>query len=210
MMPKRNYEAEMQEILKQKKPSLLLHACCAPCSSACLEKIAEKAEIKLYFYNPNIIPETEYQYRLSELKRFVQEFPPALGIEVIEGDYEPEKFLAFAQEFPDEPERGIRCQKCIAMRLEKTAEKALALKAEYFATTLTLSPHKDALFINTAGFQIAEERGVSWLPTDFKKKEGYKRSIELSREYCLYRQDFCGCPFSKKNREIEKQQKQTP
>ncbi len=209
-MIKPNYELQMQEILNQQKPSLLLHACCAPCSSACLEKIAKKAEIKIFFYNPNIIPEQEYAYRLSELKRFVQAFPPASGIEVIEGDYEPEKFLAFAQEFPDEPERGIRCQKCIAMRLEKTAQKAKELHTDYFATTLTLSPHKDALYINTAGFEIAEQSGVFWLPTDFKKKEGYKRSIELSREYCLYRQDFCGCPFSKKNREAEKIQKQTP
>ncbi len=209
-MQKRNYELEMQEILKNQKPRLLLHACCAPCSSACLEKIAEKADIQIYFYNPNIIPEQEYQYRLAELKRFVSKFPPAAEIEVLEGEYEPEKFLAFAQEFPDEPERGIRCQKCIAMRLERTARKALEVKADYFATTLTLSPHKDAPFINTAGFRIAEETGISWLPTDFKKKEGYKRSIELSREYCLYRQDFCGCPFSKKNREAEKLQKQTP
>jgi len=212
-MMKINYDLQMQEILKQhseQKLKLLLHACCAPCSSACLERIAEKTEIKLYFYNPNILPEKEYQYRLSELKRFVSEFPKASEIEVLEGDYEPEKFLVFAEELADEPERGKRCQKCIAMRLRKTAEKALELKADYFATTLTLSPHKDVNFINEAGFKIAEETGVKWFPTDFKKKEGYKRSIELSREYCLYRQDYCGCPFSKRNRELEKLQKETP
>ncbi|MBR4319930.1 MAG: epoxyqueuosine reductase QueH [Oscillospiraceae bacterium] len=210
---KLNYELQMQEIFTQhteQKLKLLLHACCAPCSSACLEKIAEKAEITLYFYNPNILPEQEYQYRLSELKRFVSEFPQASGIEVIEGEYEPEKFLAFAAELADEPERGKRCQKCIAMRLRKTAEQALTLKADYFATTLTLSPHKDVNFINEAGYCIEAEFGVKWLPTDFKKKEGYKRSIVLSREYCLYRQDYCGCPFSKKNRELEKLQKETP
>ena len=210
---KQNYELQMLEIFQQhseQKLKLLLHVCCAPCSSACLEKIAEKAEIKLYFYNPNILPEQEYQYRLSELKRFVAEFPKASGIEILQGEYEPEKFLAFAQEFPDEPERGIRCQKCIAMRLKKTAEQAKALHYDYFATTLTLSPHKDVNFINQVGFEIAEISGVKWLPTDFKKKEGYKRSIELSREYCLYRQDYCGCPFSKKNRELEKLKKQLP
>ena len=196
-MQKRNYEREMQEILKDKKPEVLLHVCCAPCSSACIERLAERAEIRLYFYNPNIIPEQEYQHRISELRRFVSEFPSAGGIEILEGDYEPEKFLKFAQEMADEPERGKRCQKCIAMRLEKTAEKAKELESEYFATTLTLSPHKDCEYINTAGFSIGEEKGISWLPTDFKKKEGYKRSIELSREYCLYRQNFCGCPFSK-------------
>ena len=212
-MMKVNYDLQMQEILNQhseQKLKLLLHACCAPCSSACLERIAEKTEIKLYFYNPNILPEKEYQYRLSELKRFASEFPKASEIEVLEGDYEPEKFLAFAEELADAPERGKRCQKCIAMRLKKTAERALELKADYFATTLTLSPHKDVNFINEAGFEIAEASGVKWLPTDFKKKEGYKRSIELSREYCLYRQDYCGCPFSKRNRELEKLQKETP
>ena len=208
-MQKPNYENHMQEILthQEKKPSVLLHACCAPCSSACLEKLAEKAEITLYFYNPNILPEQEYQYRLSELKRFVQEFPPAKGVQVIEGDYEPEKFLEFAKKMPDEPERGKRCQKCIAMRLQKTAEKALDLQADYFATTLTLSPHKDMLFINQEGFAIQETTGMKWLPSDFKKKGGYQRSIQLSHEYCLYRQDFCGCPFSKKQREQEKQNK---
>lgn len=199
-MQKRNYEKEMQEILKEKKPGILLHVCCAPCSSACLERLAERAEIKLYFYNPNIQPEEEYQYRLSELKRFVNEFPPAMGIEILEGEYEPERFQEFARRLADEPERGERCRKCIGMRLEKTAEKAIELKAEYYATTLTVSPHKDSEYINTAGYAIGEEKGIAWLPTDFKKREGYKRSIELSREYCLYRQDFCGCPYSRKNK----------
>lgn len=212
-MIKPNYELQMLEILnrhQEQKLKILLHVCCAPCSSACLEKIAQKAEIKLYFYNPNILPEKEYAYRLSELQRFVKAFPPAQGIEVLEGAYEPEKFLVFAEELADEPERGKRCQKCIAMRLRETAQKALALKADYFATTLTLSPHKDVYFINQAGFAIAEESAVKWLPTDFKKKNGYQRSIALSHEYCLYRQDYCGCPFSKKNRELEKYRKETP
>lgn len=204
-MQKRNYEAEMQEKLKQKKSSVLLHVCCAPCSSAVLERLAGQADILIYFYNPNIIPEAEYQYRLSELKRFVQAFPSAQGIEILEGEYEPERFLTFAEELADEPERGKRCQKCIAMRLEETAEKAVSLGTDYFATTLTLSPHKDAEYINSTGFAIAEEKSVAWLPSDFKKKEGYKRSIVLSHEYCLYRQDYCGCPFSRRQREEKKQ-----
>ncbi|MDE6707307.1 MAG: epoxyqueuosine reductase QueH [Oscillospiraceae bacterium] len=197
-MQKLNYDLEMQEILAIKKSSVLLHACCAPCSSAVLERISSQADLTIYFYNPNIIPETEYNYRLQELKRLVREMPSAQGIEILEGNYEPEKFLAFAEALANEPERGKRCQKCIALRLEETAKLADNLGADYFATTLTLSPHKDAFFINTAGFAIAENFHVNWLPSDFKKKEGYKRSILLSHEYCLYRQDFCGCPFSKK------------
>ncbi|MBD5143419.1 MAG: epoxyqueuosine reductase QueH [Ruminococcus sp.] len=197
-MQKLNYDSEMQKILAMTKPSVLLHACCAPCSSAVLERISSQADLTIYFYNPNIIPESEYNYRLQELKRLVQEMPSAQGIEILEGNYEPEKFLAFAEALANEPERGKRCQKCIALRLEETAKLADNLGADYFATTLTLSPHKDAFFINTAGFAIAENFHVNWLPSDFKKKEGYKRSILLSHEYCLYRQDFCGCPFSKK------------
>lgn len=197
-MQKLNYDLEMQEILAIKKSSVLLHACCAPCSSAVLERISSQADLTIYFYNPNIIPETEYNYRLQELKRLVREMPSAQGIEILEGNYEPEKFLAFAEALANEPERGKRCQKCIALRLEETAKLADNLGADYFATTLTLSPHKDTFFINTAGFAIAENFHVNWLPSDFKKKEGYKRSILLSHEYCLYRQDFCGCPFSKK------------
>ena len=209
-MPKPNYDLEMRNILDRERPAVLLHACCAPCSSACLERLDEKADISIFFYNPNIIPEEEYQYRLSELKRLTEEMPLSQRIEIIEGAYEPERFLSFAKDMADEPERGKRCQKCIAMRLEETAMKAQELQIEYFASTLTLSPHKDMLFINQAGFEIAEHHAVKWLPSDFKKKEGYKRSIELSHEYCLYRQDFCGCPFSRINKEREKEKKQTP
>lgn len=204
-MQKINYDLEMQKILTITKPSVLLHACCAPCSSAVLERLSGQADLTIFFYNPNIIPETEYQYRLQELQRLVQEMPSAQGITVLEGNYEPDKFLAFAEVLASEPERGKRCQKCIALRLEETAKQADALGADYFATTLTLSPHKDALFINTAGFAIAEDSNAKWLPSDFKKKGGYQRSIQLSHEYCLYRQDFCGCPFSRKQREQQKQ-----
>ncbi|MBQ8927675.1 MAG: epoxyqueuosine reductase QueH [Oscillospiraceae bacterium] len=205
MTQKRNYERDMQEILHAAAtpPHVLLHACCAPCSSAVLERLCSSARLTLYFYNPNILPEEEYRYRLAELRRLITEMPLPAPVELLEGPYEPERFLAFARELADAPERGERCRLCIRMRLENTTRAALALHADYFATTLTLSPHKDAPFINEAGFAIAAETGIPWLPSDFKKREGYKRSIELSRTYCLYRQDFCGCPFSKAQRHPE-------
>lgn len=208
MMQKRNYDTEMQNVLKQHTPDVLLHVCCAPCCSAVLERLAEEVNLTLFFYNPNIIPESEYIYRLSELKRLLQEMQLSDKIQILEGDYEPEKFLAFAQEMADEPERGKRCQKCIGMRLEQTAAKAQALGLSYFTTTLTISPHKDAEFINTAGFAIAEDMSCQWLPSDFKKKAGYQRSVALSAIYSLYRQNFCGCPFSRRNAEEKKKMEQ--
>ena len=203
MQTKRNYQREMETLLhaSDTPAHVLLHACCAPCSSACLERLAPDAGITLFFYNPNILPEEEYRYRLTELQRLVREMPLPAAFPVIEGNYDPERFLAFAKEMADEPERGARCQKCIRMRLTEAAKTAKAVGADYFATTLTLSPHKDAIFINTCGEEIAAEYGIAWLPTDFKKKEGYKRSIQLSAEYGLYRQNFCGCPFSRRDKE---------
>jgi len=196
LMVKRNFQREMEQILAVRKPRVLLHACCAPCSSAVLERLVAQAEITLFFYNPNILPEEEYRYRLTELKRLLQEMPLPGEIGLMEGTYEPEAFLAFAEALADEPERGERCKKCIRMRLEAAARAAREIGADYFATTLTVSPHKDAVFINECGFAVAEAYGIAWLPSDFKKKEGYKRSIQLSHEYDLYRQNFCGCPFS--------------
>ena len=203
MNAKRNYQREMETILHASATPahILLHSCCAPCSSACLERLAPDAEITLFFYNPNILPEAEYQYRLDELKRLVREMPLPAEVPVIEGAYDPERFLAFAKDMADEPERGARCRKCIRMRLEEAAKAAKEAGADFFATTLTLSPHKDAVFINECGEAVAAEYGIAWLPTDFKKKEGYKRSIQLSAEYGLYRQDFCGCPFSRRDKE---------
>ena len=178
---------------------VLLHSCCAPCSSACLERLAGNAGITLFFYNPNIIPEAEYRFRLQELYRLVKEMPLPASVNILEGKYEPERFLAFARALADAPERGERCRKCIRLRLEEAAKTAKAVGADYFSTTLTLSPHKDAVFINTCGEELAEIYQIPWLPTDFKKKDGYKRSIQLSAEYCLYRQNFCGCPFSRRD-----------
>lgn len=197
-MPKRNYQLEMEQILEIcPRPRILLHACCAPCSSAVLERLASISDITLFFYNPNILPEAEYTQRLHELKRLLKEMPLPTEIPVIEGKYEPERFLAFAKELANAPERGERCQKCIRLRLEEAAKTAKRIGADFFATTLTVSPHKDAPFINRTGFSVAQEHGIPYLPSDFKKKDGYKRSIELSAKYDLYRQNFCGCAYSR-------------
>ena len=183
MAPKRNYQLEMEQLLRETpQPHVLLHACCAPCSSACLERLSPDAQISLFFYNPNILPEAEYQYRLQELRRLVQEMPLPQTIPVLEGIYDPDTFLAFAKALAEEPERGIRCQNCIRLRLTAAAAAAKKAGADYFATTLTLSPHKDAVFINTCGEEIAKASGIRWLPTDFKKKGGYQRSIQLSAQ----------------------------
>ncbi len=200
MSVRRNYQLEMEQLLHASATPahVLLHSCCAPCSSACLERLAPDAGITLFFYNPNIIPEAEHDYRLDELRRLVNEMPLPQKPDIIEGDYEPERFLAFAREMADEPERGARCRECIRLRLEETAKTAKRIGADYFATTLTLSPHKDCVFINECGEELAAKYDIAWLPTDFKKKEGYKRSIELSKQYDLYRQNFCGCPFSRR------------
>ena len=197
--PKPNYQREMEALLHahpRGDAHVLLHACCAPCSSAVLERLVPEAEVTIYFYDPNILPEEEYRFRLQELRRLLGEMPLPRKVELIEGPYEPERFLAFARDLADEPERGERCRRCIRLRLEETARVAYDMHCDYFATTLTVSPHKDAAFINEAGFAVAQEAGVPWLPSDFKKKDGYKRSIALSAEYCLYRQNYCGCPFS--------------
>ncbi len=199
--PKRNEQIEMEKCLaSHPRMHILLHSCCAPCSSAVLERlcaIENVGRITIYFYNPNIIPENEYTYRLEELQRLLVEMPLAKDIVLLPGDYQPEEFLTLAKGLEHLPERGVRCQKCIHLRLSMAARKAQEIGADCFCTTLTVSPHKDSVFINTDGRAIAEELSILYLPSDFKKKEGYKRSIALSNEYELYRQAFCGCPFSK-------------
>lgn len=203
-MPKVNYGAMLDRKLAElaengEKPSLLLHACCAPCSSYVLGYLHERFEITLYFCNPNIAPEEEYNYRCSELKRLVSEM--GLNVEIIEEDYNSEPFYELARGLENLPERGERCRKCIGYRLKMAGAKAAELHADYFTTTLTISPHKDCTFINECGAEASAECGVEYLFSDFKKHEGYKRSIELSREYNLYRQDYCGCVYSKRARE---------
>ena len=198
-----NYSLKTEEIIKNNKreqvmPSLLLHACCAPCSSACLEYLNGNFDMTVFYYNPNISPESEFKKRLGEEKRLVSEMPLSKEIKVLEGEYNYGDFLEAVQGLEDVPEGGERCFKCYRLRLEKTAKLAKELGFDYFCTTLSISPLKNSQKINEIGEAVAEKYGVRWLPSDFKKKEGYKRSIELSKQYGLYRQNFCGCVFSKK------------
>lgn len=202
-MNKINYSLETEKIIKSNKreqamPSLLLHACCAPCSSACLEYLYQHFNITIFYYNPNISPKAEFDKRLLEEKRLISEMLPNEDIEVLEGEYNYDEFLEIAKGLEDVPEGGERCFKCYRLRLEETARLASAQGFDYFCTTLSISPLKNAQKINEIGFEVAEKYGIEWLPSDFKKKEGYKRSIELSKQYNLYRQNFCGCVFSKK------------
>ena len=199
----RNYQKEMEKIIERlsgEKKSLLLHSCCAPCSSAVLEKLQEIFEITVFFYNPNISEAEEYRKRVEEQKRLIFEFNqknPVCPIQIVEGNYKPQEFYAIAKGLENCPEGGERCFKCYGLRLEKTAQLAKEGGYDYFTTTLTISPLKNAAKLNEIGEQMAEKYETSFLPSDFKKKEGYKRSIELSKEYDLYRQNFCGCAFSK-------------
>lgn len=181
------------------KPRLLLHACCAPCSSHTLLFLYEHFEITIYFCNPNIAPEDEYNYRKSELKRLIAEL--GLSVKMIDEDYDSAPFYELSKGLEHLPERGERCQRCIEYRLRKTAEKALEAGADYFTTTLTISPHKDCQYINECGKKLSEEYGVPYLFSDFKKHDGYKHSIELSKKYGLYRQNYCGCIYSKRSAE---------
>lgn len=203
-MQKVNYGRILDEKLAQlkasgEKPALLLHACCAPCSSHTLLFLCDYFRITLYFFNPNIAPESEYIYRKEELIRLVKEL--GLDVEIISEDYDSSPFYELAKGLEDLPERGERCKKCIGYRLRKTAETAKKLGCDYFTTTLTISPHKDCEFINRYGGQLAEEMGIAYLFSDFKKHDGYKHSIQLSKEYNLYRQDYCGCVYSRRARE---------
>ena len=198
-MNKLNFQALTDreiEKLKGRKASLLLHACCAPCSTASLEYLVKYFDITLFFYNPNISSEEEFKKRLNELKRFTEECPFAKGIKIISPEYNHLEFLNVVTGLENAKEGGARCEKCFRLRLNKTAEQAEKSGFEYFATTLTISPLKNAEKINLCGEDAAVAGNVLYLPTDLKKRERYKRSIELSSEYGLYRQSFCGCEFS--------------
>lgn len=189
------------------KEKLLLHVCCAPCSSHVLELLHNEFDITILFYNPNITDENEYSKRISELERFVKEAEFAHGIQIIKGEYKPEDFFDLAKGLEDEPERGRRCYKCYEKRLEYSAKYARDYGFDLFTTTLSISPHKNAKWLNEIGEKMGKKYGVSHLYSDFKKKNGYARSIELSKEYNLYRQDYCGCVFSRKEAEERKKQK---
>ena len=199
-----NYDFEMEEQIKsiEEGTKLLLHACCAPCSSAVLERLGDFFEISIFYYNPNITEEEEYQKRILEVKKFISCIHPKYKISVIEGNYEPEIFFNMAKGLEYEPERGKRCYKCYELRLEETARVAEVLGFNYFCTTLTLSPHKNSNWINEIGEALNRKYNTNYLYSDFKKKNGYKRSIELSKQYHLYRQDYCGCIYSKREKRL--------
>ena len=204
MVNKRNYQRELDDILKQvgkneEKPVLLLHSCCGPCSSYVLEYLTQYFYIKLFFYNPNIQPSEEYDKRLEEQKKIIERMKLEDHVELIEGEYNPSDFFNAIKGLESEPEGGKRCEVCIKMRMTEAVKAAKLYNADFFATTLTVSPHKNAPYINTTGEKIAEEYGTAYLISDFKKKNGYKRSIELCREYDIYRQNYCGCVFSNTN-----------
>lgn len=208
-MNKRQFSKEMDEIIASFEgsiPSLLLHACCAPCSSACLERLAFSFEITVFYYNPNITSKDEYQKRVDEEERFINEFnnnhanaSGFIPVKFIEGRYDPEKFYDISKGLESCPEGGERCFRCYALRLDESAKAAKEGNYDYFTTTLTISPLKNADKLNEIGEQLAVKHNTRFLPSDFKKKDGYKRSIELSKEYDLYRQNYCGCEFSKNN-----------
>ncbi len=229
----RNYGKELDKIIAKWKEAdeaegkigktpgrkLLLHSCCAPCSSYVLEYLREYFHITVFYYNPNITEDEEYRKRVEEQKRLIEEYNrqveeadfkdmhstvKARRIEVIEGDYEPDCFYGAAKGLEKCPEGGERCFKCYGLRLEKTAKLAAEQGFDCFTTTLTISPLKNAYQLNEIGEGLGEKYGVFFLPSDFKKKDGYKRSIELSKQFGLYRQNYCGCIYSKLNGELVK------
>ena len=201
-----NYQKELEKIIEQMPkeggsvPTLFLHSCCAPCSSYVLEYLCQYFHITVFYYNPNISYEEEYQKRVEEQKRLIDAYNHegrGYPISVVEGEYKPQAFFEMAKGLEQCPEGGERCFKCYEMRLRETARLGKKGGYDYFTTTLTISPLKNAAKLNEIGMALGEEYDVAWLPSDFKKKEGYKRSIELSKEYDLYRQDYCGCVYSK-------------
>ena len=202
--PKRNYQRELDELIAtldgKAPPRLLLHGCCAPCSSYVLEYLARYFEITLYYYNPNISPREEYEKRLGEVRRLVSELPLVHPVAVVDGPWDQAAFLDVSRGLEEEPEGGERCLKCYELRLLAAATVAKEGDYDFFATTLSISPHKRADKLNEIGERVGREIGVRHLPADFKKKGGYARSIELSRELGLYRQDYCGCAFSRRQK----------
>jgi predicted adenine nucleotide alpha hydrolase (AANH) superfamily ATPase len=208
-----NYEILMENQLKEiektgTKPKLLLHSCCAPCSSAILEFLQNYFDITVYFYNPNITFEEEYYKRLNEQREYHEK--RGYSIKVIEGKYDPrEDFFKQVKGLEDRKEGGERCFKCYTLRMEATAQKAKELGFDYFSTVLSISPLKNAQWINEIGEELSEKYGIKFLNGDFKKKNRYLRSTEISREYELYRQDYCGCVFSKMEREAKEKEKLT-
>ncbi len=199
-----NYNLLMEEEINKLKytPRLLLHTCCAPCSSSCLKRLGDYFDITILYYNPNITEKSEYEKRLAEVKRFIKQINLKNEVKIIDAKYDPETFLEMSKGLEKEPERGSRCYKCYKLRLVETLKVAEDNNFDYFTTTLTLSPYKNVDWLNEIGNDLAKNSKVKFLNSDFKKKNGYKESIELSKKYNLYRQDYCGCIYSKE-RKIE-------
>lgn len=216
-MNKVNYQLVMENIIKEnclekgqikeKLPTLLLHSCCAPCSSYCLAVLSQYFKVTVFYYNPNIYPPEEYEMRAKEQQRFINEYPMSNEVRFVEGPYDTESFYNMAKGLEKVPEGGERCFKCYELRLRESAKYALDNGFDFFTTTLSISPLKNAQKLNEIGKQLEEEFGVKYLYSDFKKKEGYKKSTEISNEYGMYRQYYCGCVYSKKQRDDEIAQK---
>ncbi|ABR33469.1 epoxyqueuosine reductase QueH [Clostridium beijerinckii] len=204
-MNKINYQKELDSLIEnlvknEEVPTLLLHSCCAPCSSYVLEYLSQYFKITIFFYNPNIYPMEEYTRRVAEQKGLISEMKVKNEIRFIEGKYDTESFYKLTKGLEEEKEGGVRCFNCYELRLNEAAIMAKEKGYDYFTTTLSISPHKNSAKLNEIGKSLSEEHDVKYLYSDFKKKEGYKRSIELSKQYKLYRQDYCGCVFSKNER----------
>ncbi|AYD40401.1 hypothetical protein D4Z93_07635 [Clostridium fermenticellae] len=202
-----NYQKKLDEIIKKvdingEIPSLMLHSCCAPCSSYVIEYLSEYFKITVFYYNPNIYPRDEYLKRKVEQEHFINSIKTKYKVNFIEGDYDNKKFFDISKGLENEHEGGLRCFRCYELRLSATAEMAKKLKSDYFTTTLSISPYKNAQKLNEIGESLSKEYNIKYLYSDFKKKDGYKRSIELSNKYGLYRQNYCGCVFSKRERQL--------
>ena len=201
-----NYHKICKEILTNLNytPKILLHSCCAPCSSQVITLLTEYFDITILYYNPNIYPKDEYIKRKEEQIKLINEIEHKNKIDIIDCDYENKIYENTIKGLENEPEGGKRCQQCFILRLEKTAQIAKKLNYNYFSTTLTVSPHKNSTIINNIGYELEKKYNIKWLPSDYKKEEGYKKSIELSKKYNLYRQDYCGCKYSIRKETQEK------
>lgn len=200
-MNQRNYQKELDKLIEsqvssERVPTLLLHSCCAPCSSYTLEYLSQYFKITVFYYNPNIYPETEYHKRVQEQQQFIERLPVKHPVAFIEGNYDTDRFYEMARGMEQLPEGGERCFKCYELRLREAAILAAEGGFDYFTTTLSISPLKNAAKLNEIGERLAAEYKTAYLPSDFKKRNGYKRSVELSEEYGMYRQNYCGCVFS--------------
>lgn len=206
-MEKINYQKKMEEQISSLNgtPTLLLHSCCGPCSSYVLEVLSEHFKVTVLYFNPNIYPQSEYEKRLEEQIKIIENMPFKNPVGLMPCRYDEEEFLSAAKGFENEREGGSRCEKCFRLRMEKTASLAKENGFDFFTTTLSVSPHKNAPLLNRISGELSEKYGIKYLYADFKKKEGYKRSVILAKEYNLYRQDYCGCRFSLRQRTEEEQ-----